>query len=68
MIYLEKVDNWINSLRNDWEEIRDTTKWFQNKTHTLKRGSDETLNYRDKWVTKAGNKITAFKRKRACLA
>ena len=60
MRHLGKVDDRIDNLRSDWEETRDTIKRFQNEIHTLKRGSDETLDYKDKRVVKAGNKITAF--------
>ena len=66
MRHLGKVNNQINSLRSNQEEIEDTIRRFQNEIHTLKRDSNETLDYGDKRVIKARNKIS--KRKRACLA
>jgi len=65
--HLGKVDDRIDSLRSDWEETEDIIGRFQNEIHTLKRGSDETSDYGGKRVAKAGNKITASKRKRARL-
>ena len=62
MSHLGKVDDRIDSLRGDWKKTRDTIGRFQNEIHTLKRGSDETLNYGDERVA-----ITVFKRKRASL-
>ena len=66
MRYLGKVDNQINSLRSKQEETEDTIRRFQNEIHTLKRGSDETLDYGDKQVIKTRNKTS--KKKRAYLA
>ena len=62
MSHLGKVNDRIDSLRSDWKETRDTIGRFQNEIHTLKRGSDETLNYGDERVA-----ITVSKRKRARL-
>ena len=67
MSYLRRVDNQINSLKSNQEKIKDTIGQFQNKIYTLKRGSNKTLDYGDKWVVKAKNKIIVFKRKRARL-
>jgi hypothetical protein len=68
MSYLGEVDDWIDSLRSDREETRDTIGRFQNEIHTLKRVSDETSDYGDERVAKARNKITVSKRKMARLA
>ena len=68
MAQLGKFDDRTDNLEENWGDTRDVIGLLQTEIDSVKKGIDELSDYEDKRVGKAGNKITASKRKRARVA
>ena len=68
MSQLGKLNDRMDTLRSEKVQMGYAIEEVQKEVHNLKKGIDETLEYEDEQIEKAGSKITASKRKRARLA